>query len=171
MLTVLAVAAVFYLVVEPLLVALHEAGHAVVPVARGRHTLVAVGGADGPTIELGLLTVTVQPRGFLAPVTYGATATDAEAGRATVLAATVGGPAVSLVLGLAGGWILFVRGLDGSAAWLAFLAVGYLWFQTLFTLAPLRYPGWAGPYGDYKSDGRIALELLLGRDPAVDEPR
>jgi len=168
MLEVLAAFLVFYLVVEPVLVGLHELGHALVPTAGGRRTVLFLGGQEGPTVTLGPLTVTVQPGAFLVPVTDGATVTDADAGRWTVLAGTLGGPLTSLALALATGWLLLDYGLHGAAEWVVFFAFLYLWFQTLFTLVPLRYPGWAGEYGDYKSDGRIALELLLGRDPTLD---
>lgn len=171
MLEVVVAFLVFYLVVEPVLVGLHELGHALVPLARGRETVLFLGGEAGPTASLGPLTVTVQPGAFLVPVTYGATATDVETGRWTVLAGTLGGPLVSLLLAVGTGWLLLGRGLDGAPELVAFFAFLYLWFQTLFTLAPLRYPGWAGQYGDYRSDGRIALELLLGRDPTLDGDR
>lgn len=168
MLRVVVAFLVVYLLVEPVLVGLHELGHAAVPLARGHETVVFVGGEAGPTVSRGRLAITVEPRAFLAPVTDGATAADADTGRWTVLAGVLAGPLVSLTLAVGTGWLLLVRGLDGLAQLLVLFTFLYLWFQTLFTLAPLSYSGWAGPYDDYKSDGRIALELLLGRDPALD---
>lgn len=165
MLELAAALAVTYLLVEPVLVALHECGHAIAPLTRGYRTDVFVGGIVGPTATLGPLSVTVAPRGFLAPVTYGATAADAEADRWTVVAGALGGPLVSLVLTGGVGWLLLVRGLTRPLAWVAVIAFAYLWFQTLFTLAPLRYPWAPREYRDYRSDGRLALDLLLGREP------
>lgn len=172
----------FYLVGEPLLVTLHELGHAAVPLARGHETVVFVGGEVGPSARLGHLSVTVQPRGFLAPVTYGATATDADVGRSTVLGGALGGPVVSIVL-LAGSWLAMDatvgdvarsagepvgEPLGGVLAGLALLSLVYLAFQTTFTLLPLHYPGWAGQYGDYRSDGMIVLDAAFGRGGADD---
>lgn len=156
-----------YLFAEPLLVALHELGHAVAPVLRGNETAVFVGGDVGHTATIGRLSITVAPRGFLAPVTYGATATDAAADRGTVVAGALGGPAVSLLLLLAFGWA-FVRAPAGVLQWSGALIVAYLWFQTVFTLLPIRYPGWSGQSGDYRSDGMIVLDSLCGRDPVND---
>lgn len=165
MLSVLVALVAVYLLAEPLLVGLHELGHAVAPLARGHETVAFVGGEVGHTVTVGQLTVTVAPRGFLAPVTYGATATDAAATRGTVAAGALGGPVVSLALLVGVGWAL-VDAPTGLARGIGGLIVAYLWFQTVFTLLPLRYPGWAGAYGDYRSDGMIVLDVLRGRDRA-----
>lgn len=164
MLAELATLVAFFVVVEPLLVAFHEAGHALVPLLRGERAFVVLGGDRGRELTVGALTLTVAPRGFLSPITYGTVATDAAPDRRAVVAGALAGPAASVLLLVATG-LLLQRGVAGLPRTFALLAVSYLWFQTLFTLVPIRYPGWFGGYAGYQSDGMIALDALRGREP------
>lgn len=158
---------VFFVVVEPLLVALHELGHAVVPVSRGKQTAVLVGGHRGWTLSIGSLTLTVVPSGVLHPATQGATATDTQSSRWTVLAGTLGGPLTSLLATIVAVLALpFVP--DGWPWWVVVLAIGYGALQTFSSLTPLQGPPDPETGERFKTDGRIALELLLGRDPVLD---
>lgn len=167
MLAVLLALVVFLLVVEPVLVALHEFGHAIVPLAQGRETAIFVGGQLGPTIVIGPLTLTIAPVGFLRPITEGATVTDLQSGRWTVLAGTLGGPLTSLLAAICA-W-LALRIAPNAIVWgLVLYAFVYAALQTLSTLVPLRGPAPSDGSEPFKTDGRIALELLLGRDPVLD---
>lgn len=172
MLAVVVAVLVFLLVVEPFLVALHELGHAVVPLALGRETAVFVGGDRGPTVTLGALTLTVAPRGLLSPVTDGATVTDVQTGRWAMLSGTLAGPVTSLFATIAA-WIALQSTPVASSAvlwWLTLFAVCYGGLQTLSTLAPIEASVAANDEGSvpFRTDGRIALALLLGRDPVLD---
>lgn len=153
----------FLLVVEPLLVLWHELGHALAPVVRGHETAVFLGGERGLTVSLGLLSITVTPRGFLRPITYGATATDVEADRGTIVAGALGGPILSLLL-LVVAWRVLIADVPAVVRWSALLSGVYLWFQTVFTLLPVRAPGWTPETGGYRSDGMIVLDAVRGRD-------
>lgn len=167
MLAALAALVVFLLVVEPLLVGLHELGHAIVPLALGKETAVFVGGERGPTVSIGSLTLTVAPAGFLSPITDGAVVTDVQTGRWTVFAGTLGGPLASLLAAV--GSVIALESASGPfLGWLGLLAFAYSTLQTLSTLAPFSGPVPSDGGEPFKSDGRIALELLLGRDPVLD---
>ena len=155
---------VFLLVVEPLLVGLHELGHAIVPLGLGKETAVFVGGKRGPSLSVGSLTLTIAPAGVLSPITDGAVVTDVQTGRWAVFAGTLGGPLTSLLVAVGAAFALeTVRG--PFLEWLVLFAFAY---GTLQTLAPISGPVPTDGGEAFKTDGRIALELLLGRDPVLD---
>lgn len=167
MLEFLATLALFLVVVEPLLVGVHEFGHATVPLAQGRRTHIFVGGDRGPTASIGALTLTLALPGFLRPITDGATLSDAATGRWTLLAGTLGGPVASL-LACAGCWGLLWLAPPEPVWWFAFWGFLYSGMQAAITLLPFQAR--SRPGGEpFRTDGRIALELLLGRDPVLDE--
>ncbi|AGN00172.1 hypothetical protein L593_01095 [Salinarchaeum sp. Harcht-Bsk1] len=167
MLAALLAILVFLLVVEPLLVGLHELGHAIVPLALGNETAVFVGGKRGLSGSVGSLTLTVAPAGLRSPITEGAVVTDVQTGRWAVFAGTLGGPISSLLLAVTAAFALeFVRG--PFLQWLVLFAFAYSTLQALSTLAPFRGPVPTDGGEPFKTDGRIALELLLGRDPVLD---
>jgi hypothetical protein len=167
MFAVVAALVVFLLVVEPLLVAAHEFGHAIVPVAQGRETAVFVGGDRGPTITLGTLTVTIAPTGLLSPVTRGATVTDVQTDRWSMLVGTLAGPAMSLLATIVA-WRAFQIAGSDLLWWLSYVTLIYGGLQTFSTLAPFSAKVTDDGEAPFKTDGRIALELLLGRDPVLD---
>lgn len=170
MFAVLAATVLFVLVVEPLLVAAHEFGHAIVPLALGRETSVFVGGDRGPTVSIGQLTVTVAPLGLLSPVTNGATVTDVQTDRWAMFAGTLAGPMLSLTATIVAWWA-FQFATSDLIWYLSFLTLLYGGLQTFSTLAPFSSPARGKGEAPFKTDGRIALELLLGRDPVLDESK
>lgn len=167
MLAVLVALVAFVLVVEPLLVAAHEFGHAIVPLLLGRETAVFVGGDRGPTVSIGRLTVTVAPAGLLSPVTSGATVTDVQTDRWAMFAGTLAGPLTSLLVTIVA-WQAFTTVTTDVFWWLSFATLVYGGLQTFSTLAPFSAGATATDEESFKTDGRIALELLLGRDPVLD---
>lgn len=89
-----------------------------------------------------------------------------------MLAGTLAGPVTSL-LATIGAWIGLHSTPVTSAAvlwWLALFAVCYGGLQTVSTLTPIEAASIAGDEDGepFRTDGRIALELLLGRDPVLD---
>lgn len=160
--SVLAALVLFFVVLEPLVVLAHELGHAAIPIARGHSATVVLGGIGGRRASVGRLTVVVDPRELLTPLTFGLAQWDEAAGRRTDVVASLAGPAVSaglLVLALAA-----VDSTTGFANEVAEATAIYLLFQTALTLLPIRYPWFAGRLAGCKSDGLCALQHLLDRE-------
>lgn len=158
---------VFFLLVEPLLVLAHELGHASVIVANGNVPHVTLGGERGRTVDLGLLTLSVRPVGLLRPMTTGFCSFDSDPTREVRIFFALAGPAVTLsLLGPAFALSTAPAALVREIAAIAGL---YLLLQAVFTLAPIRYPGWFGDYGGVASDGRVALALAMGWDDSPNE--
>lgn len=154
--------AVFFLLVEPLLVLAHELGHAAVPLARGYSATVVLGGRNGRRASLGRCSFVVEPRKLLRLVTFGRAEYGSATDRQTVLLATVAGPAVTI----AAIWPALAAASEttGFVGHVLDPAVTYLFVQALVTLVPIEYPSFMGQYAGRESDGLTALQLFRERD-------
>lgn len=158
----------FFVFVEPLLVLAHELGHATMALLAGHSATVFLGGSEeGKTASIGALSFVARPAGFLRPATAGFCFYDSDPSRPARIAIALTGPAVTIGLLVVVALVGSVE--SGALADVAGFAFIYLAIQAAFTLVPVRYPATFGPYGGYKSDGRVALELLLGWNPAPNE--
>lgn len=160
MVSSLLVLAGFFLLLEPLLVLAHELGHAAIVLASGENARVALGGNEGKRFDVGPLALVLRPRGLASASTYGLCYYDVELGRWRRIAFALAGPAVTvLLLAVA---MTVGADADGALEEMASFAAIYLAIQAVLTLLPVQYPSFMGPYAGIKSDGRVALELLLG---------
>jgi hypothetical protein len=160
---VLAIAALVAFVTGPVLVLLHELGHAVVPLFRTDRPVRVWLGSPPYLCEfhLGRLTLSIAARSTI----FGWCQWEGQLNRAEFVAAILLGPIVSaaccgLLYAIAshvGGFIHHV--LIASAVFAA--------CQALFTALPLHYPVWLGQYSQMPSDGMVALRAL--RDGKADD--
>lgn len=163
----IALFAIFFLLVEPLLVLAHELGHAAVVLATGEDPTVAMGGDEGKRFGIGPVAFVLHPVGLLNVATFGACYYEVDLGRWQTIAFALAGPAVTLGL-LAAAWSV-TTSTTGPVGELAEIAVIYLGIQAAITLLPVQYPSFMGQYAGFKSDGRVALEVSLGWNRSPNE--
>lgn len=153
----------FWLVTAPLLVFLHELGHALPTLAFGTGPVtIELGDPAKPgwTIAMGRLRFCLRPFSTTFGFVSGSLEAASPGQRMVVFA---GGPAVSLVvtvvLGVVIRFVAVPEWLEFSLSWACWGALT----QTLFTALPIRYPEWMGSYAGMPSDGRRILTILRER--------
>lgn len=157
--------------IYPLVVLLHELGHAIAALAL----------ASGPvTIKMGdwrrehplfvrrVGRLTLQ--WYRLPGWSGRCSAD-DIGDASVVGRIVfylGGPLVSLLTAIAAYLVMFNLE-SGGFLWAVFQTIGNFALATLLlTIVPMRYPAWWGPYAGSRSDGaNIMAQIRRMRQPAV----
>ena len=158
--TAVTLLAFLYVVGLPLLVFLHEFGHAAVALALTDSPIrIALGDDPEPLVTVGRLTVSAS---FLSGW-IGFSHAEGEMRPTERAAYALAGPAVSLAVCLTAFGL--VRGGVGDpriALVLEAVALGAGW-QFLVTAAPVRYPEWwTDAYAGHSSDGHRALRALRG---------
>lgn len=157
---VAALLGVLYVAFLPVLVFLHELGHAIVGLAATDGAVrVEIGDEPERTLTLGRLTVAAAPlSGGVGFCRYGG-----EMASRQRIAFSLAGPAVSLLVCL--GAFGLLRGVT-MGPYAEFLLTGTVYgagWQFLVTIVPIRYPTWfPGAYVGLPSDGRRALDALRG---------
>lgn len=145
----------------PVLVLVHELGHAAATLAFTDGTATVVVGGERRRWERGRLTVRFDPGGWRR-WWYGFTRygrLPAAAWREAVV--HLAGPAATAVVLL----VVTVLVNVASGRWIRFALYSAFWwtaFQLAGTLVPLRYPSWWGSYADHPSDGLQAQRALAG---------
>lgn len=140
----------------PVLVFLHELGHAIPVVAAGGRAEVCIGDTIGRSVHLGPLTVTVGAP-YLS--TFGRCRWDGVDARTVRQLSYLGGPAMtSLVVLVVFAVLSVVRAGVGRSVlqWIMLYEIVTL----VVTLAPIRYPDWWGRYGESTGDGYKSLQTL-----------
>lgn len=147
----------FYLIVVPLGVLLHEVGHGVGIIAVSKyHARIYLGKWDIQNKE----NFSIGRLHFCIRWSYvGCCAWRGCLGRRQNIIVSAGGPIASLLLALlCGGLIMLVQ----QGEWRSFLlgVAIFNFIQFFVTVIPVTYPHWMGPYGGIPSDGLQIVRLL-----------
>ncbi|WP_173106086.1 hypothetical protein [Bacillus sp. KH172YL63] len=145
----------FYLLVIPLCVLLHEIGHGLgAVVGSGAHAHVYLGSREGrEQVKLGRMH-------FHIIWSYsGYCSWDGSLSNRRKLAALAGGPLMSLLIASICGW-LSVMTPDGALFSILRGTAIFSTIQFFLTACPMTYPGWMKGYGGLPSDGMQMVRLI-----------
>lgn len=152
---------IFYLIVVPICILLHEIGHGIGAVSSSNsHAHIYLGPRSEHNKEnfrLGRLHFHIS-WSFIGFAYWDTVLTNRQ--RAIALA---GGPLMSLILAITFGVMTFssVQSHLHSLLWWTTI---FTFSQFLVTIIPVTYPRWMGGYSGYKSDGLQLLRILRGQN-------
>lgn len=141
----------FVFLITPIFTALHELGHALIPLMKGEQVKISLGEKSFLNFEVKNLSVEVGvKKPWLGFAVW--------SGESDVIRLLMG-PLASLSLALA----FFYFPTDSSTLRSLFLAcAGWCLFQFLVTIVPMKYPAFIGYPPGQESDGAQILRILKG---------
>ncbi|KJY79312.1 hypothetical protein TW78_01015 [Vibrio coralliilyticus] len=145
-----------FVLVMPLVVLLHELGHATPQLLTGHAVEIRLGsGSNAKVFRVGKLKLIITPLSM----NVGFASMKRDVSKNLQAVSLLMGPVVSLILCI-GLYLLSRNGLPHLAQYLVNFGLYFSLFQFLFTSIPIYYPSYFGSYEGMPSDGRQVLELL-----------
>ncbi|MDW1578222.1 hypothetical protein R7M92_20870 [Vibrio sp. Vb2880] len=145
-----------FVLVMPLVVLLHELGHAAPQLMTGHSVEIRLGsGSNAKEFRVGKLKLLITPLSM----NVGFASIKRDVSKNLQAVSLLMGPVVSLILCI-GLYLLSRYELPHLAQYLVNFGLYFSLFQFLFTSIPIYYPSYFGAYEGMPSDGRQVLELL-----------
>ncbi|MFC3022885.1 site-2 protease family protein [Vibrio zhugei] len=145
-----------FVLVMPLIVLLHELGHATPQLLTGHAVEIRLGsGSNAKEFQVGKLKLLITPLSM----NVGFVSIERDVSKNLQVVSLLMGPVVSLILCI-GLYLLRRYELPYLAQYLVDFGLYFLLFQFLFTSIPIYYPSYFGAYEGMPSDGRQVLELF-----------
>jgi hypothetical protein len=150
---------IFIIVIGQLATITHEFGHAIPALLFTKSKVKLILGKNSTkSKDIILRRLNIVIRGF-SPFTGFVNWNSSEMTRIQKLAATLGGPIVSLIIALFL-YLLSINVKHNIVSHILYSSAGYNLIQFIITFIPITYPKWWGDYSGQTSDGYKALQLI-----------